>query len=171
MDSLPNWIQAIAAVGALILAIVVMIQNNRIRTLTDVVASLNEQNQIMQNLLTFEIKARLNQAQPNFVTHQISESNGVYFLSLTNKGLRARSVKPVEGNNVRNLKISSSGNIAVNHNDTRTFNYEIADQAKPFSFKLTFEDDHDNMYEQTVYTRPGSNTRIKITISKPVENP
>lgn len=64
----PDWVQALCAIATFALAISVYTQQKKIKTLSDVVNSLNDQAKISQQLLAFEIRSRINDVQPNFIT-------------------------------------------------------------------------------------------------------
>ena len=164
MPNLPEWIQAICAFATLILAIIIYLQGKKIKTLTDVVESLNHQVKISQELLSFEIKSRINEAQPNFSTGMLNktESNN-YSLSLLNKGLRARNVQLEIISNINFLKKIKDDNSAIENSYGLQLNFVVNNTSEQFKFKIKFEDDYSNLFEQII---TGLNDRVKITISK-----
>ena len=164
MQNLPEWVQAICAFATLILAIIIYFQGKKIKTLTDVVESLNHQVKIAQELLSFEIKSRINEAQPNFSTGMLnkSESNN-YTLSLLNRGLRARNVHLETISNINFLKKIKDDNSSIENNFGLQLNFKVKNTSEQFKFKIKFEDDYSNLFEQII---TGFNDRVKITISK-----
>lgn len=164
MQNLPDWIQAICAFSTLILAFIIYFQNKKIKTLTDVVHSLNQQVIISQELLNFEIKSKLNLVQPNFVAGKLFKNpNNSITLNLINNGTRAKNIKIIIVSNIKNLIKLDDRDISIQTNNKLQINIEVIDNLEKYEFKLIFEDENTNLFEQTIVV---IDNKPNINISK-----
>ena len=160
--SFPDWIQSICAIATLILAIVIAVQQKNIKTLTDVVNSLNEQAKVSQQLLAFEMRSRINDIQPNFIT-SINRYNINHFIfSFKNVGQRARNISFEKLQNMDTLNIDNPGNKVVTTGNSVSGNYTLTKSSTPFLFKINYEDNNGTRFFQIV--NGGSNNQLTVNL-------
>lgn len=157
----PDWIQAICAFATFILAIAVVIQQNRIKTLTDVVNSLDEQARISQQLLSFEMRSRINDVQPNFITLTNKWNINHYVCNFKNVGQRARNVSFEKISNLDTLNLDNPGNKVIPKEDTVNGTYTISVADSSFSFRIRYDDNNGNQFFQVVI---GNKSRLVINL-------
>ncbi len=166
--NITDWIQAMCAVATLIVALIVMYQGNKIKTLTDVVTSLNEQARISQQLLSFEMRSRINDVQPNFITHTNKWENDSFSFSVKNTGQRARDFGLEKGNNIDRLEVNNLGNKVVVQDSVVGGLYTLIDNNLPFSFRILYDDNNGQHFFQTVNSF--SNKRLKIELPQKLDS-
>jgi cell division protein ZapA (FtsZ GTPase activity inhibitor) len=148
--NISDWIQALCALATLILAICIAVQQTKIKTLTDVVNSLNNQAKTSQQLLEFEMRSRLNNVQPNFITFVNKYNINHFVFSFKNIGQRARSIKFEAIDNMATLNINNPGNKVIPTGDIVEGNYTLSNVKAKYSFKILFEDNNGTHFFQMV---------------------
>ncbi len=165
--SLTDQIQAFCAIMTLLLAIMIAWQNKKIKSLTDVVTSLNRQAEISQELLSFEIRSRMTNIQPIFRTGSFRVEDPILYrfnFSLVNIGTRARNLSFKVGENIEYVRKNNTDNAQIKTNEQQMGNFKTFDFMDQYKFDVFFEDDFGVTYLQKV---TGMQGRLKISL--PVE--
>jgi hypothetical protein len=142
-------IQAVCAVATLVLAIVVALQSTRIKTLTDIVASLDKQAQVWQQIYRFEVKSRLGEAQPVFISHSVISDGKDYTVLIKNAGQRARFVSFLAIENVQDIA-RQTPSTTIQENGVLKFIFTLKQSSAYYTIDLHFTDNHSSQYKQTI---------------------
>ena len=136
--------------------------NRKVKTLTDVVESLQKQKEVYQQILKFEIRSRITQSKPLFSTFKISGTLPFCQLQLKNRGQKSRNVTVSEFNNVHTITIISPPSIITNENFVLSF--FIKEPNLKWSFDLVYETGFGETFKQTV-----TGLKTKYDVLWPVE--
>ncbi len=176
----PTWVQAVIAIPTLIIACITLLQEKKIKQLTDVVIELQnqtkelkEQSEILSKRYDLERRLSMRERMPYFEKRYFYKTQvGVYQLSLKNSGRDAldvaigRVIDPAEDNEVYNIEFLSESDIKNNKAVSFDIYYKAtANENKlNFSFSIEFHDGPGDFYYQYVRCINGA-----IKIDPPID--
>jgi hypothetical protein len=171
---LPAWIEAIGVIATLVVAIITLISQNKIKTLTDVVKEMKQQTDYLSRSYLLQEQLSKYERIPYFdglLFEQISVARTLideFSLKLINNGLAAINVEIGQLTDP-SLRISHRGDAAlVNNKDVITYNIKsekpyLRTKDFQFEFFLRFYDNNGQAYHQLVGVR-----KSRIIILPPI---
>jgi hypothetical protein len=172
----PTWVQAIIAIPMLIIACITLLQEKKIKQLTDIVVELQNQtkelktqSEILAKRYDLERELSLKKRIPYFEKGDFHKTGArVYAFILINSGIQALNVRVFDlkySNPIRSFQLDTLKDIKPGWQFKSNIDTAI-DWAQPealnFGFRLQFSDGAGNTYSQTVSCVQGI-----ITIAPP----
>jgi hypothetical protein len=147
-----DWIQAVCAFATAILAFTTFWQGRKIKTLTDIVNTLEKQGSIWQAMLSLETRSRIKEIQPIFTIQNITYSPSLlsYVVLFRNLGLLAKGVGITGSVNISKLNILHPTNKTVEKEEGLQIQIYLDNESKEYFFELIYNDGGLMNYKQKV---------------------